>query len=180
MSIEQENTVQTARIPSFGAIVKEARPRQMVKNGLVLVPLFFTINIWYSGTDIAGMAAIIGRAFATLGIFVLLSAAIYFINDSIDVERDRAHPRKRHRPIAAGRMSIGWAIGIAGVFIVGGLAGALAFSIPMLVVGLAYLASNVIYSWWIKDIVLMDVMTVCSVSVFLAVSVSVGGAVSVI
>jgi 4-hydroxybenzoate polyprenyltransferase len=170
MSAEQEATFQTARIPSIGAIVKEARPKQMVKNGLVLVPLFFTVNIWYSNDDIAGMTAIIGRAFAGLGIFVLLSAAIYFINDSIDIERDRAHPRKRRRPIAAGRISISWAIGIASIFIAGGLVGALAISIPMLITAAAYLATNIAYSWWIKNIVLLDVMTVASGFVLRAVA----------
>ena len=170
MSAEQETTIQTARIPTIGAIVKEARPRQMVKNGLVLVPLFFTINIWYSSDDIAGMAVIVGRAFAALGIFVLLSAAIYFINDSIDVDRDRAHPRKRHRPIAAGRISVGWALGLAGVFIVGGLVGALAMSIPLLITASAYVATSVVYSWWIKNVVLLDVMAVASGFVLRAVA----------
>ncbi|MCZ6538594.1 MAG: decaprenyl-phosphate phosphoribosyltransferase [Chloroflexi bacterium] len=145
----------------------------MVKNGLVLVPLFFTINIWYSGDDIAGMAAIVGRAFAALGIFLLLSAAIYFINDSIDIDRDRAHPSKRNRPIAAGRISIGWAIGLAGVFIAGGLAAALAVSIPMLIIASAYLATNVAYSLWFKNVVLLDVMAVASGFVLRAVAGSV-------
>ncbi len=173
MSAEQEATIQTARVPGIGAIVKEARPRQMVKNGLVLVPLFFTINIWYSGDDIVGMVAIVGRAFAALGIFVLLSAAVYFINDSIDIEKDRAHPRKRYRPIAAGRISIGWAAGIAGILIFGGLIAAFAISIPMLITAAAYLATNVIYSWWIKNVVLLDVMAVASGFVFRAVAGSV-------
>ena len=145
----------------------------MVKNGLVLVPLFFTINIWYSRTDISGMTEIIGRGFAALGVFVLLSAATYFINDSIDIEQDRAHPRKRHRPIAAGRISIGWAIGIAVIFIVGGLVGALAISIPMLVVAAAYLATNFVYNWWIKNVVVLDVMAVASGFVLRAVAGSV-------
>jgi 4-hydroxybenzoate polyprenyltransferase len=173
MSAEQEATIQTSRIPSIGAIVKEARPRQMVKNGLVLVPLFFTVNIWYSGDDIAGMAAIVGRAFAALGIFVLLSAAVYFINDSIDIDQDRAHPRKRHRPIAAGRISVGWAIGLAVVFIVGAFAASLAISAIMLITVAAYLATNVVYSWWIKNVVLLDVMAVASGFVLRAVAGSV-------
>ena len=173
MSAEQEATIQTARVPAIGAIIKEARPRQMVKNGLVLVPLFFTINIWYSGSDIAGMTVIVGRAFATLGIFVLLSAATYFINDSFDIDRDRAHPRKRHRPIAAGRISIGWALGIASIFMIGGLVAALAISIPMLIVAAAYLATNIVYSWWIKNVVLLDVMAVSSGFVLRAVAGSV-------
>lgn len=170
MAAKQEATIQTARVPSLRAIIKESRPRQMVKNGLVLVPLFFTVNIWYSGDDIAGMTAIVGRAFAALGIFVLLSAAVYFINDSVDVERDRAHPRKRFRPIAAGRISISWAIGISIVMIGGALAAAIALSLPMLLTAVAYLATNIAYSWWLKNVVLLDVMAVSSGFVLRAVA----------
>ncbi len=170
MAAKQEVKINTARVPSFRAIVKESRPRQMVKNGLVLVPVFFTVNIWYSADDYAGMAAIVGRAFAALGIFVLLSAAVYFINDSVDVEKDRIHPRKRFRPIAAGRISIPWAYGIALAMVVGALSGAAALSIPMALTAIAYLATNVAYSWWLKNIVLLDVMAVASGFVLRAVA----------
>ncbi len=170
MSVEQEVTIQTSRVPSLGAIIKESRPRQMIKNGLVLVPLFFTVNIWYSADDFSGMTAIVGRAFAALGIFVLLSAAIYFINDSVDVKKDRAHPRKRFRPIAAGRISIPWAICIAAVLILGAMAASAAISIPMIITAVAYLSANIAYSWWLKNIVLLDVMTVASGFVFRAVA----------
>jgi 4-hydroxybenzoate polyprenyltransferase len=170
MAAEQEVTIQTARIPSIRAIIKESRPRQMVKNGLVLVPLFFTVNIWYAGDDIAGMTAIVGRAFAALAIFVLLSAAVYFINDSVDAEKDRLHPRKRFRPIAAGRISIPWAIGISAVMIVGAVTGTAFISLPMVITAIAYLSINIAYSWWLKNIVLLDVMTVASGFVLRAVA----------
>ena len=170
MTAEQEVNKRVAHIPSLKAIIQESRPKQMVKNGLVLVPLFFTVNIWFSSDDIGGMAAIIGRAFTALGIFVLLSAAIYFINDSVDAERDRAHPRKKFRPIAAGRISIRWAIGIAVTIIVVALAISTLISIPMLITAAAYLATNIAYSWWLKNIVLLDVMAVASGFVIRAVA----------
>lgn len=170
MSAEQEVNIQTGRVPSLRAIIKEARPKQMIKNGLVLVPLFFTINIWYSSDDFAGMAAIIGRAFAALGIFILLSSAVYFINDAVDAERDRTHPRKRYRPIAAGHISIPWAYGIASIMIAVGLVAAFIASTPLVVIATAYLATNVAYSWWLKNIVLIDVITVASGFVLRAVA----------
>lgn len=170
MSVEQEANNQAARIPSIGAIIKEARPKQMIKNGLVLVPLFFTINIWYSPEDFAGMIDLVGRAFAALGIFVLISASIYFINDAIDAEKDRAHPRKRFRPIAAGRISIPWAVGISVVMIIVGLGAATLISTPLVVTTAAYLTINIAYSWWLKNIVLLDVMTVASGFVLRAVA----------
>ena len=170
MTAEQEVNKRVAHIPSLKAIIQESRPKQMVKNGLVLVPLFFTVNIWYSSDDIGGMAAIIGRAFTALGIFVLLSAAIYFINDSVDAERDRAHPRKKFRPIAAGRISIRWAIGIAITIIVVALAISTLISIPMVITAAAYLSTNIAYSCWLKNIVLLDVMAVASGFVIRAVA----------
>jgi len=85
----------------------------MLKNGLVLVPLFFTVNIWYNPSDLSGMSSIITRALAALGIFGLISTAVYFINDSVDAQKDRMHPEKRFRPIAAKRISIPWALGIS-------------------------------------------------------------------
>ena len=170
MKAQQEVNKRVAHIPSLKAIIQESRPKQMVKNGLVLVPLFFTVNIWYSGDDISGMAAIIGRAFTALGIFVLLSAAIYFINDWVDAEHDRVHPRKKFRPIAAGRISTFWAIGIAATMIVGALAISTLISIPMVITAAAYLATNIAYSWWLKNIVLIDVMAVASGFVIRAVA----------
>ena len=170
MTAEEEVNKRVAHIPSLKAIIQESRPKQMVKNGLVLVPLFFTVNIWFSSDDIGGMAAIIGRAFTALGIFVLLSAAIYFINDSVDAERDRAHPRKKFRPIAAGRISIRWAIGIAVTIIVVALAISTLISIPMVITAAAYLSTNIAYSWWLKNIVLLDVMAVASGFVIRAVA----------
>ena len=170
MTAEEEVNKRVAHIPSLKAIIQESRPKQMIKNGLVLVPLFFTVNIWYSGDDISGMAAIIGRAFTALGIFVLLSAAIYFINDSVDAERDRAHPRKKFRPIAAGRIRIRWAIGIAVTIIVVALAISTLISIPMVITAAAYLATNIAYSCWLKNIVLLDVMAVASGFVIRAVA----------
>jgi len=162
MTLEQEVNIQSARIPSIRAIIKASRPKQMVKNGIVLVPLFFTVNIWYNSGDIGGMTAIVGRAFAALGIFILISAAVYFINDSVDVKKDRAHPRKRFRPIASGRISVPWAIGISFLFGVGGMVAALVASTPLAIAAGSYLAINIAYSLWIKNIVLLDVMVVAS------------------
>ena len=170
MAAEKEVTIQVARVPSLKTIFDESRPRQMIKNGLVLVPLFFTVNIWYSADDIVGMAGIVGRAFAALGIFALLSASIYFINDAVDVEKDRAHPRKRFRPIAAGRISIPWAYGISVLMIVGALAASAVISIPMVLTSAVYLTVNVTYSWWLKNIVLLDVMAVSTGFVLRAVA----------
>ena len=170
MSAKEEVTINAARIPNIRDIVIQTRPKQMLKNGLVLVPLFFTVNIWYNPSDLSGMSSIITRAFAALGIFILISAAVYFINDSIDAKKDRIHPRKRFRPIAAKRISIPWAVGIATLMIIGGLSSAYLISVPLLITTASYLSINIAYSWWIKNIILLDVMIVASGFVLRAVA----------
>ena len=170
MSAKQEVTINAARIPSIRDIVIQARPKQMLKNGLVLVPLFFTVNIWYNSSDLSGMSSIITRALAALGIFILISAAVYFINDSADAKKDRLHPRKRFRPVAAKRISIPWAVGIATLLIIGGLSSAYLISVPLLITTASYLSINIVYSWWIKNIILLDVMIVASGFVLRAVA----------
>ena len=170
MSAKQEVTINAARIPSIRDIVIQARPKQMLKNGLVLVPLFFTVNIWYNSSDLSGMSLIITRALAALGIFILISAAVYFINDSADAKKDRIHPRKRSRPIAAKRISVPWAVGIATLIIIGGLSSAYLISVPLLITTASYLSINIAYSWWIKNIILLDVMIVASGFVLRAVA----------
>ena len=149
MSAKEEVTINAARIPSIRDIVIQARPKQLLKNGLVLVPLFFTVNIWYNSSDLSGMSSIIIRAHAALGIFILISAAVYFINDSADAKKDRIHPLKRFRPIAAKRISVPWAVGIATLKIIGGLSSAYLISVPLLITATTYLSINIAYSWWI-------------------------------
>ncbi|MBG82348.1 MAG: decaprenyl-phosphate phosphoribosyltransferase [Chloroflexi bacterium] len=144
------------------AIIEGSRPRQMIKNGLVLVPLFFTVNIWFSATDLSGMTTIVVRAFAALGIFILLSAAIYLFNDSVDVEKDRMHPKKKLRPIASGKISVRKAYGTSLLMMITALAASLYISFPMILISGLYLIINIAYTYWLKNIVILDVMTIAS------------------
>ena len=80
------------------------RPAQAPKNALVLVPLVFSVNIWWANDDLLGMAGIVLRVVLATVAFVAASAAIYLLNDIADLESDRAHPRKRFRPVASGNL----------------------------------------------------------------------------
>ena len=90
--------------------------------------------------------------------FCLLSSAVYIFNDLVDMEKDRQHPRKQARPLASGRLDPRFA-GVAAV-----LLGLTSLSAGFLVnpwvgaVLLLYLAQNVAYSFWLKNIVIIDVM----------------------
>ena len=136
------------------AIIKTMRPKQWAKNIFIFAPLVFDrklFNLQAALTTIAGAI-----------VFSLLASTVYIINDIADVEADRQHPTKRNRPIAAGELPIplAWAAAIA----VLSLCLPLAFflSPAFFVVCLIYLILNLLYSRWLKHIVLLDIIVLAS------------------
>ena len=85
------------RLPWPGAVFVSLRPHQWTKNLIVFAALAFSKHLFDT--------ALLLRSAAAFAVFCGLSGAVYLINDVVDVERDRLHPRKRRRPIAAGAMS---------------------------------------------------------------------------
>ena len=142
-----------ARMAMLGAIVVSMRPRQWVKNLFVLAGLVFSQRLLTESTWVAL------EAFA---IFCAVSGAIYLLNDVADRERDQLDPRKRERPIAAGRLPVGVAIGTATALIVVGLGLSAWLSRPFLVTVVVYVVLFVAYSVWLKHIVIVDVLAVAS------------------
>ena len=134
------------------AAIKTARPKEWIKNVFVFAGLLF------SGKFTEGHA--IAEALITFIAFCMISSAGYFLNDLIDVELDRKHPKKRFRPLAAGELSERAAMTIAPVLAI--LAIALAFGAVNWEVGLmavGYGAAQTAYSLGLKQIVIVDVMT---------------------
>ncbi len=137
------------------AVLKEMRPHEWVKNTLVFAGVLF------SGQFNDGSAIL--EAFLAFAAFCLISSAGYFINDLIDVELDRKHPKKRFRPIAAGEISEPAARAFSAGFAVAALA--IAFATVNWEVGLMVLGYGIIqvaYSMGIKQIVIVDVMTIAT------------------
>jgi 4-hydroxybenzoate polyprenyltransferase len=91
-------------------------------------------------------------------VFSMLSSAGYILNDYLDREADRNHPKKRFRAIAAGDVSEGWAIGQMVLLLLVGVGVGYALSPAFLVIALAYLATTVSYSLYFKHVVILDVM----------------------
>ena len=155
----------TRRVPPvtvmLPAIVVSMRPRQWVKNLFVLAGLVFSQRLFTDSTWVA---------LAAFAIFCAVSGAIYLLNDVADRERDRLDPRKRERPIAAGRLPVGVAIGTATALIVVGLGLSAWLSRPFLVTVVAYVVLLVAYSVWLKHIVIVDVLVVASGFVLRAVA----------
>jgi 4-hydroxybenzoate polyprenyltransferase len=128
-----------------------ARPRQWPKNLLLLAAMLF------AGRFRDPVA--LGQAFAGFVAFVLLSGAVYALNDTLDAEEDRRHKTKRHRPIAAGRIGHWEAALLGGVWTGLGLGIAVWLGPGFLACAIAYLALSVGYSTWTKHQVILDVIS---------------------
>lgn len=130
-------------------LLKASRPHQWVKNLFVAAPLVFARRIDDLGA--------IGHTLLAVTSFCLLSSAVYLLNDIIDVNKDRAHPVKRFRPIASGALGIKTARTAAGVFALTALAIGAALGPLFLLVAASYLALNVAYSLVLKRVAFVDV-----------------------
>ena len=134
------------------------RPHQWVKNLFVLAPMFFHRDVVLSTS--AGPAlnlAVTGRALGATLAFCLLAGAVYTINDLVDVEADRVHPVKRHRPIASGAVPESIAKLVAAVLVGVALSGAAALSGSVALVAALYFAQNLAYSFKLKHVPFVDV-----------------------
>jgi len=140
------------------AFIQLLRPHQWAKNLLVFVPLL-TSHSWAQPGAWAG--ALIG--FAAM---CLLASSGYALNDVLDAERDRAHPEKSSRPIAAGLLPrwLGWltaialpVIAIVGVFLMAQAPLSMHFGDALLFALPAYLIGTIAYSLWLKRVVIADV-----------------------
>jgi 4-hydroxybenzoate polyprenyltransferase len=138
----------------LGALVVSLRPRQWVKNLFVFAGLVFGGKL----LDPAAMAL----AVATFAIFCALSGAIYLLNDVVDRERDRLHPTKSRRPIAAGRLPVGVAVGAAAGLLAAALGASLAIGVPVALIALTYAILLIAYSAWLKHVVIVDVLVVAA------------------
>lgn len=136
------------------AIVKTLRPHQWVKNLFVAAPLVFAKHL-------ADPHYLLRSALA-VGAFCLLSGAVYAFNDVRDVEADRAHPSKRHRPIASGALGERAALILAAVLAIVGLATAFALAPMAGVWAGVYLAQNLAYSLKLKQVAFVDVVLIAA------------------
>lgn len=155
-------------MPSVRIVIKAMRPRQWVKNVLLLAGLYFPRED--GSGPLLGDPAEVGRAAAGFAIFCMLSGSIYLLNDSIDVVADRLHPKKRHRPIAAGQLGVGIARALAACFALVGLVASLWLSFPFFLCAFAYVAMEVAYCVALKEAFLIDTMIISMGFILRAVS----------
>lgn len=138
------------------------RPRQWTKNLLLFAALIFAERL-------LDLDSVILATFAFAS-FCLASSSVYVVNDLIDVERDRAHPQKRHRPIASRQVSRGSAAVFGGVLTGAALALAWGVGTHFAAWCLVYMVSSHLYSIAGKNVVILDVMMIAAGFVIRAVA----------
>ena len=146
------------------------RPLQWVKNGLVFLPFLFAVDVAWSVESAGDVPGLLLRLVILFLGFCALSSGVYVFNDLMDRQADREHPRKRHRPIASGRVGVPAAVALIAALTTAGLAAAWFVGMPLLLVSGVYLAINAVYSLGGKRMVLLDVFSVASGYVIRAVS----------
>jgi 4-hydroxybenzoate polyprenyltransferase len=134
------------------ALLISLRPHQWSKNLVVLAALAFSKHLFERDAALrAGLAFLV---------FCGLSGAAYLVNDLRDLEADRLHPVKKGRPLASGALPVPLARVAAALLALGALAGAFALGRDFALAALAYLALNVVYSFGLKHVVILDVLAI--------------------
>jgi 4-hydroxybenzoate polyprenyltransferase len=125
------------------------RPHQYIKNLFIFLPLFFALKI----TD----TELLGNAFLAFIAFSLTASAIYTLNDYHDIEEDKQHPKKKKRPLASGAITKLEAIFIMIVLFFAGFSLMASFSVNAVAILSLYIIINILYSFYLKHVAILDV-----------------------
>jgi 4-hydroxybenzoate polyprenyltransferase len=136
------------------AILKEMRLHQWIKNIFVLIPLVFDRQLFSIEP--------LSRTIIGFFLFCFVSSSVYLINDIMDVEADRKHPKKKSRPIASGSLPIPIAIITAIILVSISVIGGFFLSSSFLLILLIYFLINLAYSLKLKHIPLLDVLIIAT------------------
>lgn len=130
------------------------RVHQWIKNVFVFIPLLFSLHLFDKDYFITTLLAFL--------VFCLASSAIYVINDLVDIESDRAHPVKKDRPLPSGAISQNAAIITASLLLVLVFSLMMYFNWEFILLVMAFVVLNVLYSFWLKNVVLLDVFSIAA------------------
>lgn len=133
-------------------ILKSLRPKQWTKNGFIFAALIFDIKLFQPEPLLKTLYGFI--------LLCLLSGTVYIINDLVDIEKDRQHPTKKNRPIASGRLS--YRVALVSAVVLSIVCLSLSFWLDAMfgVIAMGYWLLQIAYSLILKNIVIVDVLTV--------------------
>jgi 4-hydroxybenzoate polyprenyltransferase len=130
-------------------VLRSLRLHQWVKNLIIFVPVIAAHKL---GEPVAVL-----RELCAFTVFCLCASGVYLVNDLMDLDADRKHPKKRNRPFASGSLPLQFGLIFAPLLLIAGLLAAVRLSWAFAGVTAAYLLLTTAYSWWVKQIVLLDV-----------------------
>lgn len=136
------------------ALLKTMRPKQWFKNVFIFAAVVFDEKIDELNYLLPTILTVI--------MFSLISSTVYLINDLVDIEKDRQHPTKRKRPLPSGQLSPRVAIAAAIVIPLVIIPAAFLLSVDMAIVLVAYLVLMIFYTFYLKQLVIIDVMTLAA------------------
>ncbi|MBN2560517.1 MAG: decaprenyl-phosphate phosphoribosyltransferase [Phycisphaerae bacterium] len=138
--------------------LRALRPKQWTKNALVFAAFIFAFGDRQQQVGLASLWAVVQAA----ALFCIASSGVYLFNDVRDIEQDRAHPTKRLRPVAAGEVSTRAALALSAVLLAVGLLGALAQSRALLAAIGGYVVLQMVYTFFLKRIALVDLFVIAA------------------
>ena len=130
-------------------IIRLLRPHQYIKNLFIFLPLFFVGQF--------GNKELLLNALMAFVAFSFVASAIYTFNDYQDIEEDKMHPKKKYRPLASGAISKPQAIIVMSLFLIVGFGLILSFSPNATSIVMTYILINIIYSFYLKHVAIVDV-----------------------
>lgn len=134
-------------------LFRAMRPRQWVKNAVIFAPIIFAGELFVISNIIKSSLAFM--------IFSFVASSIYLVNDCLDVESDKKHPVKKHRPVASGMLPASWAWGVAILLLI--------FFVPLAFITLGtyfgfvlltYILLQVAYNLKLKELIILDALTI--------------------
>jgi 4-hydroxybenzoate polyprenyltransferase len=140
-------------------LLRAMRPKEWVKNVFVFAALAFSVDrLW---TNPSTLLQVTLAAIA----FCMAASAIYLINDLVDIEKDRAHPVKRNRPLASGKLSP--TVAAIGAVALIALALALSYALDpdfgfVSVIATYFVVQGLLYSYWLKNVVILDILVLAA------------------
>ncbi|MEM9674110.1 MAG: UbiA prenyltransferase family protein [Cyclobacteriaceae bacterium] len=149
--MQQIAVTQKTIVQSFAKLL---RIEQWAKNLFIFIPSFFF-------GDFFNLDVLLPLVVAFFS-FSLVSSAIYILNDYRDIEADRAHPKKRERPLASGEISENAGLIIMAIMAIAGLGTGLLISPWFLAILLAYVAINIGYSYGLKNVGILDILMIAA------------------